>query len=59
MDVATRHPVDVGVLVERTGALLQAGVPLTLLLDLGEPGGPHSAAVYAAEPGDTSWLPTG
>ena len=30
-------------------ALLAAGVPLTLLLDLMEPGGPDSPAILAAE----------
>ena len=34
---------------DHTRALLAAGVPLTLLLDLMEPGGPDSAAILAAE----------
>ena len=38
-------------LVARTRALLAAGVPLSLLLDLGEPAGPRSAELYAAEGG--------
>jgi hypothetical protein len=36
---------------------LAAGIPLTLLLDLVEPGGPASRAINAAErpPGDPIW----
>lgn len=40
---------DVDDLVHRTEAMLAAGIPLTLLMDLLEPGGPDSAALYAAE----------
>ena len=40
---------DVDDLVHRTEALLAAGIPLTLLMDLLEPDGPDSAALYAAE----------
>ena len=51
------HPVaDVPVLVERTSQLLRTGVPLTLLLDLAEEDGPHSAQHYASEGGDVSWV---
>ena len=54
---ATPHPpLDVELLVRRTEALLRAGVPLSLLLDLAEPTGPHSREVYANEPGDADWL---
>lgn len=35
---------------------LQAGVPLTLLLDLGVAGGPASADIYREEPADTRWI---
>ena len=42
-----RHPVDVPVLVRTTAQLLRSGVPLTLLLDLAEPGGPRSQLRYA------------
>lgn len=35
---------------------LRAGVPLTLLLDLGMGGGPASAEIYREEPGDTGWI---
>ncbi len=37
--------------------LLQEHVPLALLLDLSEPGGPHSAEILAEEgqPTDTWW----
>jgi hypothetical protein len=34
--------------------LLQAGIPLTLLLDLAMP--IHSADVYLTEPGSADWL---
>jgi hypothetical protein len=33
-----------------TLALLAAGVPLSLLIDLTTPGGPDSAGIYAGEP---------
>ena len=49
-------PLDVEPLVRRTEALLRAGIPLSLLLDLAEPGGPRSREVYATEPGDSEWL---
>jgi hypothetical protein len=48
--------VDVPALVERTSELLRTGVPLTLLLDLAEEGGPRSAQHYATEGGDVSWV---
>ncbi len=48
---AQRPPLDIELLVRRTTCLLEAGVPLTLLLDLAEPAGPHSPAVYVAEGG--------
>ena len=51
-----RRPVDVAVLVRCTTALLRAGVPLTLLLDLSDEQGPHSEERYAAEGGDAGWL---
>ena len=51
-----RPPLEVGVLVRRTCALLQAGVPLTLLLDLSDERGPRSAERYGAEGGDARWL---
>lgn len=35
-------------------ALLEAGIPLTLLLDLAMP--IHSADVYSTEPGSADWL---
>ena len=52
-----RQSIDVAVLVRRTQDLLAAGVPLTLLLDLGESTGPHSEERYSAEPADLSWVP--
>lgn len=53
---APRHPVDVSVLVRRTRGLLAAGVPLTLLLDLGDED-PHSQVRYASEEADLDWVP--
>ena len=48
--VPAPHPtLDVGVLVRCTSGLLAAGVPLTLLLDLAEAGGPRSRQRYAEE----------
>ncbi len=32
-----------------TSALLRSGVPLTLLLDLADPQGPHSRELYRSE----------
>jgi hypothetical protein len=52
----TRPQVDLPLLARRASALLEAGVPLTLLIDLSEPAGPRSRDVYAAEPGDADWL---
>lgn len=52
-----RQALDLSVLVRRTQDLLAAGVPLTLLLDLGESTGPHSQERYSDEPADLSWVP--
>lgn len=53
----TRRTVDLPALVARTNALLASGVPLTLLLDLGDPAGPRSADRYRQEGGgDAAWL---
>ena len=49
-------PLDHDVLVRRTQALLEAQVPLSLLLDLADPFGLDSSALYAAEPADAGWL---
>ena len=54
---APRHDVDVAVLVRRTHGLLAAGVPLTLLLDIGDEAGPRSHERYVAEGGDVRWVP--
>ena len=43
-------------LVDRTRALLEAHVPLRLLLDLADPAGPDSAGHFEQEPADLSWL---
>jgi len=40
----------------RAAALLAAHVPLSLLLDLVDPSGPHSDDLMAAEPGTADWL---
>lgn len=42
--------------LQRASQLLEAGIPLTLLMDLADPAGPHSHDVYVAEPADLSWL---
>jgi hypothetical protein len=41
----------------RASALLEAGVPLSLLIDLSNPAGPRSREVYATEYADTDWVP--
>lgn len=51
-----RRSLDVGVLVRRTESLLQAGVPLSLLIDLGDASGPRSGERYATEGGQWDWL---
>jgi hypothetical protein len=58
LDVPSPRQADVARLVRWTSELLAAGVPLTLLLDLSDASGPHSADRYAAEGGDVSWLDT-
>lgn len=40
---------DIARRVRRTATLLAAGIPLTLLIDLLEPDGPDSKALYASE----------
>ena len=40
----------------RTAALLAAHVPLSLLLDLADPAGPHSRDLLRDEPACTRWL---
>ncbi len=37
-------------------ALLAAHVPLSLLLDIADPTGPHSRELLAEEPGSADWL---
>ena len=37
-------------------AWLSAGIPLTLVLDLLDDLGPHSATILADEPADMRWL---
>ena len=36
---------------------LADGIPLTLVIDLLDEHGPHSAQILAAEPADVSWVP--
>lgn len=50
------HQVALPLLARRASELLEAGVPLTLLIDLAAPAGPRSRDVYDAEPGDAAWL---
>lgn len=50
---------DLPVLAARTGALLRSGVPLSLLLDLAEPLGLRSDALFGDEPADLGWLQQG
>ena len=54
--VTARPAVELDLLVRRTSALLRAGIPLTLLLDLADPAGPDSAGRFASETADLSWL---
>jgi hypothetical protein len=54
----TRAQVDLPLLARRASALLEAGVPLTLLIDLSDPAGPRSRDVYESEPATTEWLTT-
>lgn len=49
-------PAPLASLVARTEALLRAGVPLTLLLDLADPAGPRSELRLREEGGDTRWV---
>jgi hypothetical protein len=53
---APRPALDVAVLVRRTHALLAAGVPLTLLIDLADDAGPRSRLRYEAEGGESAWV---
>lgn len=51
--MATHLPVD-GVGSDGALALLEAGIPLSLLLDLAMP--IQSADLYRAEPADADWI---
>lgn len=51
------EPLALPDLAHRTAELLRTHVPLTLLIDLSEEDGPHSAEHYAEEGGDAAWLP--
>ena len=48
--------VDLPLLAQRASALLEAGVPLSLLIDLSEPSGPRSREVYESERADLGWV---
>lgn len=41
---------------EVLSSLLAAHVPLSLLLDLADPHGPHSSELLRREPGSADWL---
>ena len=51
------HSVDLPGLSRRTTALLEAGVPLSLLIDLSRPDGPHSSQICTEEGGSADWIP--
>ena len=51
-----RSQVDLPLLAARVTAMLEARVPLTLLIDLAEPAGPRSHDLYASEHADSDWL---
>ena len=51
-----RDQVRARVLDQRTAALLAAHVPLSLLFDLADPAGPHSADLFAAEGACLDWF---
>ena len=48
--------VDLPMLARRASALLEAGVPLSLLIDLSDPSGPRSQEVYETEWADLGWV---
>ncbi len=50
-DRTCRPALHLPVLAQLTMRLLHDGIPLTLLLDLSEPGGPNSTALLLAEGG--------
>ena len=57
MEHRTQHaPVDLPLLAHRASALLEAGIPLSLLIDLSDPAGPRSQEVYASELADLDWV---
>ena len=56
MSQPTRSQVDLPLLARRVSALLEAGVPLTLVMDLSDPSGPRSRDMYANEAADLTWL---
>ncbi len=56
LPAARREPEHGGARGRPAQALLAAHVPLSLLLDLAQPGGPRSAELLTGEPGDTAWL---
>jgi hypothetical protein len=54
----SRSQVDLPLLARRASSLLEAGVPLTLLIDLCEPAGPRSHEMYVTEGADLDWIAT-
>ncbi len=53
--IPTRR-LEVAGLMRRTHDLLASRVPLTLLIDIGDPAGPHSTERFTDEGGDAGWL---
>lgn len=49
--VGSRRPA-----AQTPATLLAAHVPLSLLLDIADPTGPHSRELLAEEPGSADWL---
>jgi len=55
-DPPALRDLDLPALTHRTADLLRDHVPLTLLMDLVETGGPRSEVRYADEGGNADWL---
>lgn len=55
LEVLMNHDTDLLVSADRTFALMRAGIPLSLLLDLAAP--VPSEELLRGEPADTSWVP--
>jgi hypothetical protein len=55
-DLARTTPRAVRTAAQSPAELLAAHVPLSLLLDIADPTGPHSRELLAEEPGSADWL---